>query len=231
MDPRAREALDRMVDRLVAERSIRSSGIEQAFRKVPRHLFLPAVGISTAYTDDAIPTKCDGRRYLSSSSQPTIMAIMLEQLELEPGQRVLEIGAGTGYNAALLAEIVGPRGHVTTIDIDLDTSVAAREHLRAAGFERVTVFCADGREGWSPGAPYDRIVATAAIEKVPDTWTNQLALGGILVAPLGGVFGQHCTAFKLVEGRLVQRSAVGCGFMLMRDAAESSAGDRAVFSK
>ena len=113
--------------------------MEAAFRAVSRHLFLPDVGISDVYTDRAFPTKHAGGKPISSSSQPAIMAIMLEQLALEPRQRVLEIGAGTGYNAALIARIVGQGGHVVTIDIDEDLVMLARKHLAAAGFDRVDV--------------------------------------------------------------------------------------------
>src|SRR5262245_19757926 len=111
------EALrERLVDGLIADGALRSPAVEAAFRAVPRHLFLPDVPLEAAYADAAVPTwrRSDGVP-TSSSSQPAIMAIMLEQLGLEPGMRVLEVGAGTGYNAALLAHLVGPSGSVTTV--------------------------------------------------------------------------------------------------------------------
>jgi protein-L-isoaspartate(D-aspartate) O-methyltransferase len=133
-----------LVDCLKAGGSLRAAAVEAAFRSVPRHVFLPDVAIENVYTDRAFPTKHADGRPISSSSQPAIMAIMLEQLGLQPGQRVLEIGAGTGYNAALMAQIVGPGGHVVTIDIDDDLVLLARQHLATAGFDRVDVRCADG---------------------------------------------------------------------------------------
>jgi protein-L-isoaspartate(D-aspartate) O-methyltransferase len=120
------------------------------------------VGIEDVYTDRAFPTKHADGRPISSSSQPAIMAIMLEQLALEPGQRVLEVGAGTGYNAALIAQIVGQGGQVVTIDIDEDLVSAARQHLAAAGFDRIHVRCSDGGYGYPEGAPFDRIILTAS---------------------------------------------------------------------
>jgi protein-L-isoaspartate(D-aspartate) O-methyltransferase len=99
-----------LVDRLKCAGYIHTPAVEAAFRAVPRHLFLPAVAPDTVYTDEAIPTKRLDGKAVSSSSQPAIMAIMLEQLDLHPGHRVLEIGAGTGYNAALMAHIVGDSG-------------------------------------------------------------------------------------------------------------------------
>ncbi|HVQ95294.1 MAG TPA: methyltransferase domain-containing protein [Mycobacteriales bacterium] len=123
-----------LVDSLLAAGLIQTPAVEHAFRTVPRHLFLPGTELPEAYADEAIVTKwaADGRP-LSSSSQPAIMALMLEQLDVRPGHRVLEIGAGTGYNAALLAELVGPSGQVLTIDVDPELADQARAHLAAAG--------------------------------------------------------------------------------------------------
>src|SRR5580693_5696557 len=116
---------------------IRDERIAAALRDVPRHLFLPHLPPEEAYLDDAIVTKRDADgQAISSSSQPAIMAIMLDQLDLSPGQRVLEIGAGTGYNAALMSHIVGPSGTVVSVDIDSDVAGQARDHLASAGYPR-----------------------------------------------------------------------------------------------
>src|SRR5436309_7298957 len=153
------EALHRaLVDGLISRRCITDPRVEAAFRAVPRHLFLPSLAPDEAYRNVAIPTKLVNGEAVSSSSQPEIMATMLEQLGLEPGHRVLEIGAGTGYNAALLAHLAGGSGKVTTLDLDDDIVAAAREHLAACGFGGVRVVQADGGNGWPPGAPYDRII-------------------------------------------------------------------------
>src|SRR5262249_53872868 len=110
----------------------RDEAVARALLTVPRHAFLPDIAIDQGYRDDAIVTKRDRDGVpISSSSQPTIMAIMLDQLGVEPGHRVLEIGAGTGYNAALLAQLVGPAGEVTSIDIDEDVVERARAGLAA----------------------------------------------------------------------------------------------------
>lgn len=105
-----------LVDKLKSERHIRTPRVEAAFRAVPRHLFLPGVPVAKVYRDEAIVTKRPGGLPASSSSQPTIMAIMLEQLDLQPGQHVWELGAGTGYNAALMAHIVSDTGQVVTAE-------------------------------------------------------------------------------------------------------------------
>lgn len=209
-----REAL---VDQLRSEGLFRTPQVEAAFRAVPRHLFVPGVPLEEAYRDQSIPTKHLNGEAVSSSSQPAIMAIMLEQLALQPGQRVLEIGAGTGYNAALMAHLVGEAGQIVTVDIDEDIAVAAREHLAAAGFDRVQVVCGEGGLGYAAAAPYDRIILTVGAWDILPAWPEQLKPGGRLVLPLsikGGV--QASVAFERADDQLVSRSIVGCGFMMLR---------------
>ena len=164
---------------------ITSPAIESAIRVTPRHLFLPGVPLDQAYADDAVYTKQDTAGVnISAASQPRIVAMMLGQLAPQPGHRVLEIGAGTGYNAALLAAITGTSGRVTTIDVDEDLVTGARAHLAAAGISNADVIHADGALGHPHGAPYDRIIATVGAFEVPPAWLDQLAPGGRLVVPL-----------------------------------------------
>jgi protein-L-isoaspartate(D-aspartate) O-methyltransferase len=190
--------------------------IEAAFRAVPRHLFVPGAPLDEVYSDQAIPTKWIDGSPVSSSSQPAIMAAMLAQLDLRPGQSVLEIGAATGYNAALLAQIVGPGGRVLTIDIDEDLVAGAREHLAAAAVENVEVVCADGAEGWPERAPYDRIIVTVGAADIASAWREQLRPGGRLVLPLSLRSGQLSIAFENIDGVLHSRSLVPCGFLMLR---------------
>src|SRR5207302_8471580 len=146
--------------RLVAELrrpdGIASAHVREAFLSVPRELFIPEVvqtqGLDAVYRDRVFVTKQDSRgQAISSSSQPGIMAPMLELLDVQPGHRVLEVGAGTGYNAALIKHIVGKRGHVTAVDIDPDTARRARRALRGGGYA-VSVRAAAGHQGWVNGA-------------------------------------------------------------------------------
>jgi protein-L-isoaspartate(D-aspartate) O-methyltransferase len=208
----------RLVDDLRESGFLRGERVAAAFDAVPRHLFLPGQPLDDVYTNRAFVTKSAAGIGLSSSSQPSIMAVMLEQLELEPGQRVLEIGAGTGYNAALIAHLVGQAGRVTTVDIDEDTADAAREHLRAAGDDGVEVVTADGGFGHPGGAPYDRIVVTASCWQVPQPWVDQLAESGLLVLPLR-LNGAHvCIALRKRGDELEGERACECGFMPLRGA-------------
>jgi protein-L-isoaspartate(D-aspartate) O-methyltransferase len=207
-----------LVDGLVARGWIRSAGIEAAFRAVPRHLFLPGVEIEEIYRDQWIVTKRLDGEAVSSSSQPQIMAVMLEQLGLEPGHRTMEIGAGTGDNAALMAHVTGEAGEVITVDIDPDLVEGAREHLAAAGLGRVRVVCADGGLGHPERAPYDRIILTVGAWDLAPAWREQLRPGGRLVVPVtvGGV--QKSVGFERAHDHLVSVSVKDCLFMPLRGA-------------
>lgn len=176
---------DTLLDQLVANGTVSSRAIEEALRTTPRHLFVPRASLEQAYADDVVITKhgADGAP-ISAASQPTVVATMLEQLQAQPGQSVLEIGAGTGYNAALLAGLVGDRGSVVTVDVDGDIVDGARRNLTATGHTRVEVVLGDGAQGHRAGAPYDRVIATVGAWDLPIAWIQQLAPAGRLVVPL-----------------------------------------------
>jgi protein-L-isoaspartate(D-aspartate) O-methyltransferase len=222
-NPGPAASLTQLRERLVAEvlqtSGIRDERIAAALHDVPRHLFLPHLPPQDAYLDDAIVTKRDADgQPISSSSQPAIMAIMLDQLTLAPGQQVLEIGAGTGYNAALMRHIVGPSGAVVSVDIDADLVDRAREHLASAGYPDVTVVAADGADGYPPGAPYDRVIATVGVSDLAPSWLHQAGPGARIVVPLDVRGSQLAVAFGRsgTGGHWVSRSIAPCGFMRMR---------------
>ena len=209
-----------MVDQLKAAGCIRSPSVEAAFRAVPRHLFLPGVPLDQVYRNEAIATKFEGERPISSSSQPSAMTAMLEQLGLEPGQHILEVGAGTGYNAAIMARITGETGKVTAIDIDEDIVEGARQHLTEAGFGRVEVVCGDGGYGYANSAPYDRIILTVGAADISPAWREQLKPDGRMVIPLAILpKGRQLTfAFEFSDESLISVSATTCAFMPLRGA-------------
>jgi len=146
------------------------------------------------------------------------MAIMLEQLDVRPGHRVLEIGAGTGYNAALLAFLTGDPGEVVTVDLDDDIVAGARAHLQTAGFDHVRVVQADGGLGYAERAPYDRIVLTVGAWDIAPAWIEQLAPGGRLLLPLWLRGPQLTVAFERAADHLVSTSISSCAFMRLRGA-------------
>ena len=213
-----------LVDTLVESGAIGSPATERAFRSVPRHLFVPEAEIVDTYTDRPIFLRWEGERPTSSSSQPTMMAIMIEQLQLEPGMRVLEVGAGSGYNAAILSELTGVDGHVVSVDIDFSLVADARRNLAAAGFEAVEVACCDGSMGYSQRAPYDRIIVTADARDVSPHWVEQLAEGGVLVAPLWFKGFSLSVALEKQATGLRGLSASPCTFIPLRWAQERTEG-------
>jgi protein-L-isoaspartate(D-aspartate) O-methyltransferase len=210
---------ERLAARVISAHKIRSDLVAAALRAVPRHLFLPDLPPEQAYRDDAIVIKRDAEGLaLSSSSQPAIMAIMLDQLDLAPGQRVLEIGAGTGYNAALMRHIVGPSGQVVSVDIDSDLTDTARAHLASAGYPDVIVVCADGAEGCAAHAPYDRVIATVGVSDLAQAWLDQVTPGARIVVPLNVRGTQLSVAFERSDGHWASQSLAPCGFIRMRGA-------------
>ncbi len=176
---------DALTDRLRERDVLRSARAEAAFRRTPRHLFLPGFPLDQAYADKPVYTKTDENGVnISAASEPWMVAAMLDQLDAQPGERILEAGAGTGYNAAIMAAIVGGSGHVTTIDVDEDLVTSAREHLTAAAITNVEVILGDGALGHPARAPYDRVIATVGAYDMPTAWLDQLAPGGRLIVPL-----------------------------------------------
>ncbi len=171
---RLREA---MVASQIVARDVRDPQVLRAMRTVPRHLFVPESIRQHAYEDRALPVG-----YGQTISQPYVVAAMTEALRARPGMKVLEIGTGTGYQAAILAEM-GLR--VWSIEIVPELARSARERLVRLGYETVTVIEGDGYAGWPAEAPYDRIIVTAAPPEVPQALKEQLAVGGRMVLPVG----------------------------------------------
>jgi protein-L-isoaspartate(D-aspartate) O-methyltransferase len=209
---------EQLVAQLEASGTLTDSAVAAAFRVVRRHHFLPGRPLEEVYADSAITTKTGEHGVaVSSSSQPAIMAIMLQLLRPQPGQRVLEIGAGTGYNAAVIARLVGAGGRVVTMDIDPDVTRQARANLASAGFTDVEVVEADGAGGWPRDAPYDRVIVTACADDLSLAWLEQLVEGGRLVLPLALTgSGQQCVGFVRQGRALVSTELCMCGFIPLR---------------
>jgi protein-L-isoaspartate(D-aspartate) O-methyltransferase len=207
-----------LVDQIQAAGYAHTPAVESALRTVPRHLFVPDATLEDAYANSPVNIKYDtDGTSISCASQPGVVALMLDQLDVQPGQRILELGAGTGYNAALLAHLTGGTGHVTTIDVDDDLVEGARDHLATAGFTNVEALTRDGAVGNAAGAPYDRIIATVGAHGVPHAWLDQLAPGGRLVVPqrLKGSVSRSI-AYEQHDGRWTSVSSKMNTFMPLR---------------
>jgi protein-L-isoaspartate(D-aspartate) O-methyltransferase len=201
---------------------VRSAPVEAAFKTVPRHIFLPALPAAEAYRDCAHSIKSVDGIAVSSSSQPAMMAEMLEQLGAMPGERILEIGAGSGYNAALLAELVGPEGFVATVDIDDDIVRSARRNLDAAGFAAVVTLCDDGALGAPGYAPFDALIVTVAVGDVPPAWMRQVRIGGRIVVPLALGLAQRVIRFDRRADSLLGTSVIGGEFVAFRGSSSAA---------
>ncbi|ACU77766.1 protein-L-isoaspartate(D-aspartate)O-methyltransferase [Catenulispora acidiphila DSM 44928] len=213
LDSRAETLRHTLVDQLMADGRITTTAVEAAFRAVPRHAFAPEVDLDASYADDTVKTKFDETgTCLSSLSAPWLQALMIEQAALQSGDRVLEIGSG-GYQAALLAEVVGRTGRVVTLDIDPDITNRAAIGLERTGHSRVTVALGDGENGWAVDAPYAAIIVCAQAYDIPPAWTAQLAPGGRLVVPLS-IRGQNRTLTLVANGdQLRATNSIFSGFV------------------
>lgn len=207
-----------LVDQLRADGHARTSAVETALRTVPRHVFVPEASLEDAYANAPVHIKYDtDGTSISCASQPGVVALMLDQLDAQPGERILELGAGTGYNAGLLAHLVGESGHVTTLDVDDDLVEGARARLAAAGITNAEAVTRDGALGYAEGAPYDRIIATVGAHGVPHAWLQQLAPGGRLLVPqrLKGSVSRSI-AYEKRDGRWVSLDSEMNTFMPLR---------------
>lgn len=217
-DGTARQLHEHMVQQIIDSGSACTGRVIAALRAVPRHAFLPGVPLSRAYDPGiAVITKkaADGT-HLSCASVATLVAGMLECLQVRLGDHVYECGAGTGYNAAPLAELAGAGGQVTTADIDAEVTAGAAAALRATGYGTVRVLTRDGAAGAAEDAPFDSIIATVGVWDIPGSWFTQLRPGGRMVLPLRWRGQTRGVAFvKDGDGMLRSESVFLCGFVPM----------------
>lgn len=162
-------------------RSRVNESVLAAMRSIPRELFVPSQLQDRAYEDLPLPIGSG-----QTISAPHMVAIMCDLLDVRPGMKILEVGGGSGYHAAVLAVLAGPEGQVYSVERKPDLAAAARKNLQAAGIEGVTVVEGDGSLGLAEYAPFDRISVAASAPRIPDPLTEQLRVGGKLILPVGG---------------------------------------------
>lgn len=200
------KARQSMVRDQIELRGIKESDVLQAMRSVERHSFVPQDYLDQAYDDHPLPIG-----YGQTISQPYIVALMTRELGVEPGDRVLEIGTGSGYQAAVLAEM---GVEVFTVEIIPELATGAEARLHDLGYDRVHVLNADGYFGWEEYAPYDAIIVTAAPDHMPQSLANQLADGGRLIIPIGPVgLVQTLWKFEKIDSELQAENLGGVRFV------------------
>ncbi len=197
-----------MVETQIKARGVKDERVLAVMEKVPRHLFVPPEYLDEAYDDHPLPIG-----YGQTISQPYIVAYMTELLRLKPGDKVLEIGTGSGYQAAILAEITD---EVYTVEIIPELARSAEERLRRLGYDKVKVLNADGYYGWEEHAPYDAIIVTCAPDHIPQPLVQQLKDGGRMVIPVGPPGGyQTLWLVEKVGGEIRTYSMLGVIFVPM----------------
>ncbi|WP_255192913.1 protein-L-isoaspartate(D-aspartate) O-methyltransferase [Natronobeatus ordinarius] len=199
-----------MANALARRSRVTDERVRDALATVPRHEFVPPAQRDRAYDDRPLPIG-DGQ----TISAPHMVAIMAEKLDLEPGERVLEIGTGCGYHAAVTAELVGDEGAVYSVEYSDELASEAENRLADLGYD-VAVRVGDGREGWPEHAPYDAAYLTCAAPAFPDAVVDQVRPGGRLLAPLGTAFQTLVFARKREDGSLETREHGGVQFVRMR---------------
>lgn len=201
----------RMVDTQIRARGVADAKVLAAMARVPRHEFVPESVRTQAYDDYPLPI---GER--QTISQPYIVALMTSLLELKGGERVLEIGTGSGYQAAVLSEIAG---EVYTMEILEPLSQRAQQRLTSLGYDNIHFRVGDGWKGWPEAAPFDGIVVTAAPEKIPQALLEQLKVGGRMVVPVGSFFQDLMVLTKTANG-YEKRNVIPVRFVPMTGEAE-----------
>lgn len=191
---------ERMVIVQIAGRDVTDGVVLRAMRKVPRHLFVPERARAEAYGDFPLPIS-----HGQTISQPYIVAYMTQLLRLKPGAKTLEVGTGSGYQAAVLAEVT--RTNVYSIEIVEPLAKTAAERLKQLGYGKVVVKCGDGYLGWPEHAPFDAIIVTAGAAHVPPPLIEQLKRGGRMVIPVGGAWALQSLVIieKLPDGTVKKR--------------------------
>jgi len=195
----------RMVSQQLKLRGIFDDKILDAFNTVPREAFIKPSLRRYAYEDH--PLSIDHNQTIS---QPYIVALMTHAIEPGKDMRVLEIGTGSGYQTAILAELVD---QVYTVERVEPLKTNAEQVLKAQGYENIRFKLADGKRGWPEAAPFDAIIVTAACKEIPESLIAQLAEGGIIVIPVGGFFAQNLMKGRKVDGRLKRKDLGGCRFV------------------
>lgn len=198
------EEREKMVSRLRQRGYISSDKVEKAMLSVPRHLFVPDHVRSRAYVDSPQPIGHD-----QTISAPHMVAMMVEELDLKKGHKVLEIGGGRGYHAAVISELVGTQGKVISMELLESLAKKAKESLKKAEYLNVEVIQGDGSIGYEPGSPYDRISVACGAPSIPPPLLRQLKINGKILIPIGGSFYQNLILAEKTSKNKIKKKDLG----------------------
>lgn len=205
------EKKELLIKSLVSEGYLKTPKVIEAFRKVKREDFIEPDFSSSAYVDTPLPIPGG-----QTTSAPHMYAIMLELARLKGGEKILEVGTGSGYNAALMAEMAGKKGKIISIEFDPYLTKFAKKNLEKGEYNNVIVLEGDGSKGYKKGKPYDLIIVTCATPEIYREWKDQLKTGGIILAPLGSGYWQELVLLRKTRNGLAEEKHGGCVFVPLR---------------
>lgn len=194
----------KLIECMIGAGTLKTSKVIEAFMKIPRHRFVTEEYRDSAYDDVALPTLKG-----STISQPSTVAMMTEALEPQEGDTILEIGAGSGWQACVLASCIGETGKIIAIEIDESVTDFAKSNVSRFKFKNIEIVCGDGSVGYEAEAPFDKIIYTAAVPSVPEVVFKQLKIGGKIVAPIGDFFEQTLTIIHKVSEKKTREKYLG----------------------
>lgn len=199
-----KERKESLINHLVEVGVLKTPRIIEGFKKIPRHLFVRKDYIRRAYDDIPLPT------FKSQTiSQPYTIAVMTEALNPEPSEKILEIGAGSGYQSALLGYCVGPKGKVITVELESDLVEFAKKNIKKVKLKNVKVIQGDGKKGYEKESPYDKCMITAACKEIPKPVIEQVKIGGRIVAPVNDFFGQRMMVIDKLSKKKLKKKDLG----------------------
>ncbi len=199
-----REQKNRLINNLILLGALKTPTIIEAFRKIPRHKFILKDHLRHAYNDIPLPTI-----HGQTISQPYTVAIMTEALDPRPGEKILEIGSGSGYQAALLAHCVGPKGKVITVELEPDLVEFSKNNIKKVKLNNIKIINWDGKKGYKKESPYDKCMITAACKEIPKPVIKQVKIGGRIVAPVNDFFGQRMIVLDKLSDKKFEKKDLG----------------------